>query len=233
MNIKLIGDVHGYVYPYLAKIKDAEASIQVGDFGMGKDWFELEKQNIDSTKHKIIPGNHDDYYGLREQYTFGKDFGDVSFHGLDLFFVRGAWSIDYQMRIAGVSWWNQEEIEVERLEQAIELYVDLKPDVMFSHDAPGDWVDGVSTIMFGSLWHPNRTSSALHRMFQFHQPKMWFFGHWHKTMSGMIKNTLFTCIDELDVLNYNTEKSLNWNIDDIQRQVKKIRYEKSKESKLW
>ena len=233
-NIKIIGDVHGFVHPYLAKIKDAECSIQLGDFGFAKEWYELEKQNINSSQHKIIPGNHEDYYGIREQYTFGKDFGDVSFNGLDFFFVRGAWSIDHAWRTAGVNWWYQEEIESERLEKAIELYADIKPDVMLTHDCPGDMVDGISSIMFGAMWYPNRTTSALHRMWQIHQPKLWMFGHWHKLMASPIRNTTFVCLDELSVVNYKIDhigNDIDWNIVQIKEQIDAIKRSRQKDVK--
>ena len=55
MKIRIIGDVHGKFHAYLGRIKDAEYSIQLGDFGMAKHWYSLVKHKVDSERHKIVP----------------------------------------------------------------------------------------------------------------------------------------------------------------------------------
>ena len=36
-------------------------------------------------------------------------------------------------------------------------------------------------------------------MFEKHQPKLWFFGHHHKSWTMMIDGTQFRCLNELEV----------------------------------
>lgn len=43
-----------------------------------------------------------------------------------------------------------------------------------------------------------RTSQALQRMFEEHQPEYWMYGHYHLTRTFKIGGTEFTCLNELD-----------------------------------
>ena len=147
MKIKIIGDVHGKFHAYKKLIQNADASIQIGDFGFGKHWNKLIEHKINSEQHKIIPGNHDDYNNMQKKYTFNKDFGNVNFNGLEFFFMRGAYSVDQYRRTIGVSWWPEEELEYKELQLAMEEYSDTNPEIVITHDCPGDHT-GISTMMF-------------------------------------------------------------------------------------
>ena len=71
--IRLIGDVHGNFGPYLKKACEASHSLQVGDFGFGYDCLNV----LDSEKHKVLLGNHDNLILAKESpYVLG-DFGIV------------------------------------------------------------------------------------------------------------------------------------------------------------
>ena len=222
MKIRILGDIHGKFHAYKERIQDVDYSIQLGDFGFAQDWYKLIKFKINPKCHKIIPGNHEDYHGIRHDYTFGTDWGVRNFHGLEFFFIRGAWSIDQDYRIVGVSWWPQEEIEYKFLQMAIEQYNDEKPEIVITHECPGDHT-GISTIMFQKQWVPNRTGLALQEMWNEHHPKLWVFGHWHKNMIMEFQGTTFVCLDELDYIDYNIEKNINWNIIEIKKQIIKIK----------
>ena len=143
MKIRIIGDVHGKFHAYKEIIKDVEYSIQLGDFGFAKEWYSLVTHKVDSKRHKIIPGNHDDYKGIREQYTFGKGYGEIDFHGFKFFFVRGAWSIDWSYRVAGVSWWEEEQLSYSTLMDAMNEYEKIKPDIMITHECPKIGIDNI------------------------------------------------------------------------------------------
>ena len=131
--VRIIGDIHGKFYAYKERIKDTKYSIQLGDFGFAKDWHSLVIHGVDHERHKIIPGNHDDYNGLRKQFLFEKDYGEVDFYGFKFFFVRGAWSIDWSYRIAGISWWEDEQLPYTTLMDAMNEYEQVKPDIMITH----------------------------------------------------------------------------------------------------
>lgn len=229
MQIKIIGDVHGKFDAYKKLIEDAEASIQIGDFGFDVHWSKLSRHKIDPDRHKIIPGNHDDYAFLKEDklaknWTFGKEYGEVEFFGLNFFFLRGAWSIDKKYRTPEYDWWEAEELTSEELDKAYDLYVKAKPEVMITHECPGQSFDGISQIIFGAVWHPNRTSQMLQRMWEAHKPNLWIFGHWHKTGIWRIKETEFVCLNELEYIDYEVDDNIghdvNYGIVKLREQMK-------------
>ncbi len=100
-TLRIIGDVHGQIdpenlftrdaRPYLEIISVAAYSIQVGNMGDGET-YDLLARIVDAGRHRFFPGNHDCYDHL-PLHALG-DFGNVSWGGVELFFVRGAASID-------------------------------------------------------------------------------------------------------------------------------------------
>jgi len=46
--------------------------------------------------------------------------------------------------------------------------------------------------------HKTRTGQALQSMWEYHQPEMWFFGHWHETRDLTLNGTKFQCLGEMD-----------------------------------
>ena len=86
---------------------------------------------------------------------------------------------------------------------ALWQYQKMKPDVMITHECPRSISKHVGDNkilgMFG--YNPDRfttkTSELLEMMFQSHQPKQWYFGHYHNDWYDEINGTQFRCIDEL------------------------------------
>jgi predicted phosphodiesterase len=214
MKLRIIGDVHGKFQEYIALTKECDYSIQVGD--MGFDYNELKI--VDSNKHKVIGGNHcnyDQYYSsphvIESTGTTGKskDFGTATHGGLNFFFVRGGFSIDWKQRqrtflMGGAkTYWDNEELSIEEMEMALWQYQKMKPDVMITHECPRSISkhvgDNKILEMFG--YNPDRfttkTSELLEMMFQSHQPKVHFFGHYHNNWGAEINGTQFRCLDEL------------------------------------
>jgi predicted phosphodiesterase len=214
-TLRIIGDVHGKFQEYIALTKECDSSIQVGD--MGFDYSELKA--VDEYKHKFIGGNHDNYntyynspHVKETTATTGgsKDFGTAFHCGLNFFFVRGGFSIDWKQRqksflMGGAkSYWDNEELSMEEMEMALWLYQKMKPDVVITHECPRSISkhvgDNKILEMFG--YNPDRfttkTSELLEMMFQSHQPKQWYFGHYHNNWYAEINGTQFRCIDELN-----------------------------------
>jgi hypothetical protein len=211
MELRIIGDVHGKFQEYIALTKGCDYSIQVGD--MGFDYSEL--RDINEDKHKFIGGNHDNYdkYYASPYVVQGaqldKDFGTATHGGLDFFFVRGGFSIDWKQRqksflMGGAkTYWDNEELSIEEMEMALWQYQKMKPDVMVTHECPRSISKHVGDNkilgMFG--YNPDRfttkTSELLEMMFQYHQPKQWYFGHYHNDWYDEINGTQFRCINEL------------------------------------
>lgn len=180
----IIGDVHGKFSEY-KKLLGEEPSIQVGD--MGFDYTELDCL---SSHHKFIKGNHDNY-NLHSSHDLG-DYGVWQ----NVFFIRGANSIDKNMRIDGISWWADEELSYQELKDCISMYETVKPDIVVSHDCPHTTANQV----FG-ITESSRTRQALDIMWGIHQPKIWCFGHHHRSINTVIGHTRFICLAELETIN--------------------------------
>jgi predicted phosphodiesterase len=203
--VRIIGDVHGKYNQYVAIANQAEASVQVGDMGFRYDLIE----SLDPVKHVFFGGNHDNY----DQYYAAKNalsnFGTDKVGDLDFFYVRGAFSIDKQARILHEqrtgykSYWDKEEMSDAQLADCIELYRQLKPVVMLSHDGPTQATKVISNpeVLRAFGFNPDtfktRTQQALTLMLKYHKPKLWIFGHYHKSVKFSVEGTQFACLPEL------------------------------------
>lgn len=209
MLTRLIGDIHGLVNDYKTySIGNFEGpTIQVGDFGVGFGqsdfWHESVNDFHTAGNHRFIRGNHDNPAVCKEMSGWIKD-GTVE---NDVMFIGGAWSIDnpnappgWYQRTEGVDWWPDEQCSKEQFEQFIGIYSVVKPRVMITHDCPRV----ISHEMFFNSGYlkgpeyPTLTAQAFDVMLNIHQPKEWYFGHWHFTMQYKYGRTLFHCLGELD-----------------------------------
>jgi hypothetical protein len=194
--ITLIGDVHGKYDRYHKIIRQTDRhphTLQIGDFGFKYDTL----NNVDPEKHKILGGNHDNYDTLPSVPHYLGDYGYSSLNGVNFFFYRGAYSIDRQYRTIGIDWWEKEQVEIESFMKARELYREVKPDLVISHDCP----ESISPYLLDpwSKIYQNTTGWALQELFNIHQPKIWRFGHYHKKWSMDVNGTNFRCLDELEI----------------------------------
>lgn len=205
----LVGDVHGRLDDFRRNMKRLhkdhpdETIVQVGDMGIG---FPKSQSTMLPPFCKFIRGNHDKPEDCRAHSNYLGDFGAIEIDGHKVFYVGGAWSIDRPMRIEGVSWWPEEELSIAELNQALELYIETKPDIMITHDGP----QHATTYILNrfALASQNsyrfetpvatRTGQALYAMFEAHQPKLWVFGHWHYSWIKRINGTVFLCLNELE-----------------------------------
>lgn len=201
-SIHILGDVHGK-YKRLHEIlreKDRYPYVvQLGDLGFEFDTL----KNIDPKNFVIVGGNHDNYDKIINIPHYLGDFGYmVNFNGIDFFYYRGAYSIDRQYRTIGIDWWEQEQVNIEQFMKARELYRQIKPDFVITHDCP----ELITSYLLppGSNLYQNITSWALQELFNIHQPKKWLFGHYHQSWKKVIDKTEFICLNELEV--YKLEK---------------------------
>ena len=195
MSITLIGDVHGKYEHYHKIVRQTERhpyTLQIGDFGFKYDTL----KNVDSTRHLILPGNHDHYDTCYNHPHFLGDYGYTSLNRIDFFYYRGAYSIDRQYRTIGIDWWENEQVNIDQFMKARELYRDIKPEVMITHDCPQDIA--LQMLEPGQRVYENITSWALQELYNIHQPKLWFFAHWHRSVKIQHGNTQFVCLNELE-----------------------------------
>lgn len=196
-EILLIGDTHGKVEHYKNIILDSDVpSIQLGDFGFKNehDWF-IEQQF--NKHHKILFGNHDYYPYVYNEHSLG-DFGYIEEY--NLFYIRGAWSIDWMYRIKGRDLFDEEELNTSQGLECIKLYEEVKPDFVISHDCPLMIYPSIITN-FGKI-EGSSTPKLLNELFNIHEPKEWYFGHHHNSKTIQIKNTKFQCLNELETYNF-------------------------------
>lgn len=216
MYTRIIGDIHGMFNDYRNySIGNFDGpTIQIGDFGIGFGqspyWYTSVDAHQNDGTHRFIRGNHDNPELCKTMSGYIPD-GRVEGH---VMFLGGAWSIDnpdappgWHKRTAGVDWWEGEECTDNQFDLFLDLYSMVKPRVMITHDCP----TAASHEMFfrtglvKGIEYPNRTATALQRMWRLHQPEYWFFGHWHHTKHLKLGNTHFQCIGELDHIDFDLE----------------------------
>ena len=191
----VIGDVHGKYPEYHRLISNTDYSVQVGDFGF--DWSTLN--NVDSDRHKILGGNHDNYTIAPSFPHYLGDYGLANLGGVTFFFVRGERSIDAQYRIEGRSWWREEELDMSTAYNALAAYEAAQPDIVISHGCPGDVFPFFCTNP-GKI-QLSRTAQLLDSMLEIHRPKMWLFGHHHNSETFTDRGCKFQCLNELETVN--------------------------------
>ena len=188
----VIGDVHGKLSQYFELIKNTHDSICVGDFGFKKQWDNLHASCTD--RHKINMGNHDYYPYLN---TSPNSVGDWSYNsGYNLFTVRGANSIDKHLRTEGVDWFSNEELTYAEGCEAYDNYIQLKPEIVITHDCPQNICKQLSS--HHALYEMSTTRQLLQAMFEAYQPKLWLFGHHHMSKEIITEGCKFKCLKELE-----------------------------------
>ena len=206
---RIIGDLHANVakFPnrpieqhcadrnYFKIIADTEYSICVGDIG----WKEnLEEISIaDHNRHKTLLGNHSDHNNPPKNYL-GR-FGNTKLGELNFFFIDGAFSIDHQYREKSgpnQTWWKNEELSYEEMSDCVELYEQVKPEIIISHDCPHFLIGPMLKSSFKGI-SPSRTARFLEIMWSIRKPSFWYFGHHHQNKIFDFGGTKFVCISEL------------------------------------
>ena len=192
-----IGDIHGDTKAWKQLIQGHDKTIQVGDFGAG--FVPIPDPQDISVNHKFIRGNHDSLHACRNSSRWIPDGTYDPKHRM--FLMGGAFSIDWQNRTPGVSWWGDEELSYQELYGMISRYEELKPQVMVTHDCPENMYFKLFPVETSKHHYPNRTSKALQAMLEIHQPKLWIFGHWHSFRNEVIDGTRFLCCDINQAIN--------------------------------
>lgn len=186
----IIGDVHGKTDEYKKIIFNYnKPTIQLGDFGFRRH-HQWHTDNIDSTKHKINFGNHDDTTFLKYPHSLGNySYDEAS----GIFTMRGAFSVDRINRTEGVDWFADEELNYAEILEAVDCYNANKPKIVVTHDCPHE----IRRMLFG-IEQKSITCNGLQSMFESHKPDLWFFGHHHQSLTKTILGTKFICLNELE-----------------------------------
>lgn len=213
MTIRFIGDVHGKFNAYSRLLKDSpHPTIQVGDMGVGFRSTDHYKYGAPSANppydlmvegnHRFIRGNHDNPEVCINHTQCIKDGTFDDHEGKSVMYIGGAFSIDWEWRTKDYSWWSDEELSTDELNDLVEDYASYKPEIMVTHTCPAEVTDlhiGHPSNRFGP---PSRTEFALQEMFELHKPDTWIYGHWHNDIEHNIKGTRFVCLGELSTFDY-------------------------------
>jgi len=195
--MRIIGDVHGHHNSYLNIIQGTDCSVQVGDFGF--DYLCLS--GVDPDNHKIVGGNHDNYDIIEDCPNYLGDYGICKIGSIEFFFVRGERSVDANLRIEGRTWWRNEELDMGAAYKAIEAYEAAKPEIVITHGCPAEVLPFF--VSNPAKFSPSRTSQFLDSMFQIHRPKLWVFGHHHRSETLKVGDCTFRCLNELETMEIN------------------------------
>ena len=206
MRVICIGDVHGNTLNYqralLLRKFQGQRTFQLGDMGLGfRGVPGLQEQYMSKGDHKFIRGNHDNPAECKLYPWYAGDYGYDETDGI--FWLGGAFSIDYMGRIPGKSWWEDEELSYTELSKAIDLYIEKKPKYVLSHEAPARISEYLLTVVLPGFrgykldCMASRTAGALQEMLDTHRPVEWVFGHYHVNQSFEWRGTKFTCVNEL------------------------------------
>lgn len=205
-QLRIIGDVHCKTDKYRTLLDGIPYSFQVGDLSIFGFGF-LTEHGIEEDRHRFIGGNHDNYNFIGDSPHCLGDYGVWSVPEFgDIFYIRGAWSIDQQFRSAGVDWWPEEELTNEECEKALKLYKEVCPKFVVSHECPLDIVQFVTDPLFAHQMGFDRgiiqtnTNRILQRMREYHAPKIHVFGHYHKHLDIVANECRYVCLPELGVL---------------------------------
>lgn len=202
--VRVIGDVHGKFSRYREVIRDVPFSIQVGDMGVGFHGLRggelkaLANPPFDAMsegRHLFIRGNHDNPEVCRRHAHWIPDGTVVD----GIYCLGGAVSIDRAWRTEGIDWWSDEECGYVELERMIDHYAAIKPEIVITHECPESIANEILTAFNRTkIVDGSRTRQALERMLYKHQPREWYFGHWHTSLHFKSGRTVFQCLNELE-----------------------------------
>lgn len=202
MKYTIYGDQHGKheEWQKLILTSNADCHIGIGDCGVGfrKKGGWINTQWLPNNCF-WLHGNHDSPAKCVGQKGYLGRYGVIQ----DFFFVSGAESIDRNHRTPYVDWWPDEELLPHECDAAFEIYKELKPDYVLSHDAPLSICEKLKEAVGGNGFDhiplkASITRTLLQRMFEFHQPKAHIFCHWHTSFQAKVGNTQFICLNELE-----------------------------------
>lgn len=233
-TLTVYGDLHGH-FKHLDLVQSGDYSLCVGDVGF--HYKELKrsykKRGVNTDRHKMLAGNHENYQVLLNPSTrppfFLDDFGVWEIEGVKLFYVRGAHSIDKIIRqekdknffnakdpnpqqgVQYRSWYPEEELNTDQQEKCVQLYREVRPDIVVSHDCPQFFAhkhyETLATFKEYPFEH-SQTRLLLDRLHGIHFPCLWLFGHWHKP-GGFVSQEGPTKFIHLD-MDRRTENKVGW-----------------------
>lgn len=195
--LTIIGDVHGKISEYV-KLCGNTDTLQLGDMGAG--FVEIPVLPL---SHRWFRGNHDAPEIAKSHPNYMGDYGYDTEH--DVFYIAGGFSIDWHLRLVGISWWPDEELSWRDMSKCQTLYREMRPMTVVSHEGPPQATVPMFERSVGRI-HPSSTSLFLGELLEFHRPSVWIFGHWHVDCELGVCGTTFVCLAELSTRTINSRR---------------------------
>ena len=214
MKIIIAGDTHGR-FSELFKLEDMDPDLilQCGDFGYWPKINACQRAMafffLGMPCH-FVDGNHEDHRALAElrgadpkpraheikENVIWQDRGSTLTlpDGRTVLFAGGAFSVDWSVRTDGLDWFQAEEILTER---DFARFSGGKVDIVVSHTCPGRLTAPILGDM--ARWEqPDPSRAVLDKVWDRYRPSMWFFGHWHTRISGLLDGCEWHALAPLD-----------------------------------
>lgn len=203
MKVLITGDVHmrfGNLNDLINK-KKPDLIICCGDFGYWPNisWGE-PFSNIRLQKAKKLlwcDGNHEDHWALRDRTTNELAPNIIYMprgstyqleDGRTILFMGGAHSIDKHLRKVGIDWFPEEVIT----QKDMMNLPDCKIDIFITHTCPEELLLDLLPIDARKTVEPS--NYALSELWKIYKPALWFFGHWHSYLTGVMMGTRWYCL---------------------------------------
>jgi len=117
-----------------------------------------------------------------------------------ILYIGGAKSVGPNTSMRGIDWFPEENIsymDQERVFNAIEEYGPENIHTVISHDCPGSFDVSVACTSTGiEIIDGNR--KFLEAVKQYVRPSRWYFGHYHRSMSGNEDGTYWRCVNKIN-----------------------------------
>lgn len=233
-NLILCGDIHGefkkLIWTAIERYKLKNADIVVlGDFGVGfdnkiqADYEEVEKRlEKNDLVVYALRGNHDDpswFDGTKdyERLKFLKDYEIITLgDDLDILPIGGGNSVDVEWRMKEnerlkaknkACWWEDEDVVKKDLSE-----IPKRVDLIISHEAPLLFEPIPMRMADCPLWQYDKilkTREYLKDIAIGVNCNYWFYGHYHKSMSGDFEETRWRCLGEMEFYQVPEKKQTN------------------------
>lgn len=203
---KLFKRRKGFSFPALRR---TDYLIVLGDFGLF--WSKKNIRNKENMERiqklpytlLFVDGNHENFDWL-EEFPVEEMFGGkvhrcgenifhlmrgqvFSFDSKKVFVCGGAFSVDKELRILGVSWWPHENISYAEIEEALDNLeqANYNVDYILTHTCPQSLIPLMfrhfrSSTMQRQSFLSDPTAIFLDEVQRRTEFREWYFGHWHE-----------------------------------------------------
>lgn len=201
MKVMVVGDIHSEfgMLNTLMNRRPTDITIVCGDIAYFWCGENAKYKIKPKGKVYLVPGNHEDYFTMQrvvgrhsfnpvelEENVFWCPIGSsIKVNDTKILFVGGAESHDKNQRMFMVDWFPEEVLN----SKDVDFILDNtdRADIIISHTAPLAF-----DVKLDFDYRTDPTRHALSILLEKFKPSLWYFGHFHKYITGIHKNTKWT-----------------------------------------